>query len=107
MNRIAASERGCLAAVPDHRVNIVTPLCQFPRDLVHVDTAPGVAGKRLIRRDVQNPHSAQGYDAMGARTPKKGPVRTWPNRPTSSIRIRVRPRATNRALAEGAGRPTT
>ena len=86
--------------VQNHGVNFVPPLREFPGDLVDMDAAARLPGKRLIGRDVQDPHQ------MGESTPKKGPVRTFPKSATSSISTPVRPRARKRAEAEGAGRPT-
>lgn len=102
MDGIAVPYAVALTTIVHHGMNVMTSLRESPRDLMHMDAAPGFTGKSLVRRNVQNPHQV----ARGPSTPKKGPVRTFPKRATSSIRTWVKPRATKRAEAEGAGLPT-
>lgn len=87
MNLIPVPGRGGFASIRNHGVYFMAPLRQCLRDLMNMNTASRRAGERLIRRDVENPHFDLGYEAMGASSPKKGPVRTLPKNATSSIRI--------------------
>ena len=55
----------------NHRVNVVPEASERARDLMDMNAAPGLAGKRLVRRDVEDPQSCLRRD--GRQYSEKGP----------------------------------